>query len=138
MGAHAMLQSPANTKQQLHSPGPASRIESAGGAQRLAAVARLPNIQGSPIPFATSQIHYAKDTFEELRNVLCDDAYLLCQWRSGQSRCNEIETDDEDPHVGHLHSMIMADIHTRYKALWTKTTLLATGTDEHGMKVILR
>ena len=31
--------------------------------------------------------------------------------------------------------MIMADIHTRYKALWGKTTVLATGTDEHGIKV---
>jgi tRNA synthetases class I (M) len=41
-----------------------------------------------------------------------------------------------DPHIGHMHSMIMADIHTRYKLLWKKSALLATGTDEHGIKVI--
>jgi hypothetical protein len=43
---------------------------------------------------------------------------------------------DVDPHIGHMHSMVMADIHTRYKALWKKSVVLATGTDEHGIKVI--
>ena len=56
----------------------------------------------------------------------------------GKSVCNEVGTDIEDPHIGHMHSMIMADIHTRYKALWGKTTVLATGTDEHGIKVFRR
>jgi len=56
----------------------------------------------------------------------------------GKSVSNDVETDIEDPHIGHMHSMIMADIHTRYKALWGKTTVLATGTDEHGIKVTSR
>jgi len=33
--------------------------------------------------------------------------------------------------------MVVADIHKRYKSLWNKTALLATGSDEHGMKVYL-
>src|SRR5271155_1933577 len=41
-----------------------------------------------------------------------------------------------DPHVGHMHSMVLADVHRRYKALWGKSTLLSTGTDDHGMKVL--
>ena len=34
--------------------------------------------------------------------------------------------------------MVMADIHTRYKLLWKKSAFLATGTDEHGIKVVSR
>ena len=40
-----------------------------------------------------------------------------------------------DPHVGHMHSMIVADVHKRFKQLWRKNAVLSTGTDEHGMKV---
>jgi hypothetical protein len=51
---------------------------------------------------------------------------------------NSFETQrlNVDPHVGHMHSMIVADVHRRYKQLWRKSTLLSTGTDEYGMKVI--
>jgi methionyl-tRNA synthetase len=31
--------------------------------------------------------------------------------------------------------MILADVQKRYKELWGKEAVLATGTDEHGMKV---
>jgi len=40
-----------------------------------------------------------------------------------------------DPHIGHMHSMIVADVCKRYKEGWNKTAYLSTGTDEHGMKV---
>ena len=40
-----------------------------------------------------------------------------------------------DPHVGHMYSMVLADIFKRWWVLRGKRTLLCTGTDEHGMKV---
>lgn len=40
-----------------------------------------------------------------------------------------------DPHVGHMHSMVVADVIKRYKELQGKAAILSTGTDEHGMKV---
>jgi methionyl-tRNA synthetase len=42
-----------------------------------------------------------------------------------------------EPHVGHLYSLVLADVLKRWHELkhpHTKSTLL-TGTDEHGMKV---
>ncbi|KAI0157561.1 tRNA synthetases class I (M)-domain-containing protein [Xylariaceae sp. FL1272] len=39
------------------------------------------------------------------------------------------------PHVGHLYSMLIADVLKRWEALKGHTTYLTTGTDEHGMKV---
>lgn len=39
------------------------------------------------------------------------------------------------PHVGHLYSMVLADIIKRWQLLSGKKALLCTGTDEHGMKV---
>ncbi|GAA98127.1 uncharacterized protein L969DRAFT_46162 [Mixia osmundae IAM 14324] len=41
-----------------------------------------------------------------------------------------------DPHIGHLHSMVLADVLKRYQALRSrKPAFLATGTDEHGLKI---
>jgi tRNA synthetases class I (M) len=39
------------------------------------------------------------------------------------------------PHVGHLYSMVLADIIKRWQLLQGRQALLSTGTDEHGMKV---
>lgn len=41
------------------------------------------------------------------------------------------------PHVGHLYSMVLTDVHKRYQLLLRpdRPAYLLTGTDEHGMKV---
>ena len=39
------------------------------------------------------------------------------------------------PHVGHMYTMILADVLKRWQTLAGKQALLCTGTDEHGMKV---
>ncbi|SPN98987.1 related to METHIONYL-TRNA SYNTHETASE, mitochondrial [Cephalotrichum gorgonifer] len=39
------------------------------------------------------------------------------------------------PHVGHAHSMILADVFKRFQTLRSRRAILCTGTDEHGMKV---
>lgn len=41
-----------------------------------------------------------------------------------------------DPHLGHLHSAVLADASTRWQRLTQKDeVLLTTGVDEHGLKV---
>src|SRR5271155_4573886 len=39
------------------------------------------------------------------------------------------------PHVGHLYTMILADILKRWQVLKGEKAILCTGTDEHGMKI---
>ncbi|PVI00261.1 hypothetical protein DM02DRAFT_593087 [Periconia macrospinosa] len=39
------------------------------------------------------------------------------------------------PHVGHLYTMVLADIIKRWEVLKGEKALLCTGTDEHGLKV---
>ncbi|KAI0874614.1 tRNA synthetases class I (M)-domain-containing protein [Hypoxylon argillaceum] len=39
------------------------------------------------------------------------------------------------PHVGHLYSMVVADVLKRWEVLKGREAFLSTGTDEHGMKV---
>ncbi|KAI0835374.1 tRNA synthetases class I (M)-domain-containing protein [Hypoxylon sp. FL0890] len=39
------------------------------------------------------------------------------------------------PHVGHLYSMLIADVLKRWQVLKGRHAILSTGTDEHGMKV---
>ena len=39
------------------------------------------------------------------------------------------------PHVGHLYTLVLADILKRWHALLGKKAILCTGTDEHGMKI---
>ncbi|KAI0428488.1 tRNA synthetases class I (M)-domain-containing protein [Xylaria sp. FL1042] len=39
------------------------------------------------------------------------------------------------PHVGHLYSMLIADVFKRWELLKGREAYLSTGTDEHGMKV---
>ncbi|KAI0112637.1 tRNA synthetases class I (M)-domain-containing protein [Hypoxylon sp. NC0597] len=39
------------------------------------------------------------------------------------------------PHVGHLYSMLVADVLKRWQVLKGRRAILSTGTDEHGMKV---
>ncbi|BGP54040.1 hypothetical protein JCM8202_003039 [Rhodotorula sphaerocarpa] len=42
-----------------------------------------------------------------------------------------------DPHIGHLHSTLLADVYTRYAKLRNpdQTAVMCTGTDEHGLKI---
>ncbi|KAL8293018.1 hypothetical protein RQP46_000712 [Phenoliferia psychrophenolica] len=43
-----------------------------------------------------------------------------------------------DPHIGHLHSTLLADVYTRFSRLRNPTSpppILCTGTDEHGLKI---
>lgn len=43
------------------------------------------------------------------------------------------------PHVGHLHSMLVADALHRFHVLkGANRTIFSTGTDEHGLKVTLK
>uniref|UniRef100_A0A8C5PLR0 Methionine--tRNA ligase, mitochondrial n=1 Tax=Leptobrachium leishanense TaxID=445787 RepID=A0A8C5PLR0_9ANUR len=39
------------------------------------------------------------------------------------------------PHLGHVYSVLQADVQHRYSMLCGKKTTFSTGTDEHGMKV---
>ncbi|KAG0666651.1 methionyl-tRNA synthetase [Rhodotorula mucilaginosa] len=42
-----------------------------------------------------------------------------------------------DPHIGHLHSTLLADVYTRHARLRDPATpaIMCTGTDEHGLKI---
>lgn len=44
-----------------------------------------------------------------------------------------------EPHIGHLHSLVLADVFKRYRHLrygeHEPKPVLLTGTDEHGMKI---
>ncbi|KAL7893779.1 tRNA synthetases class I (M) domain-containing protein [Trichoderma sp. TUCIM 5745] len=39
------------------------------------------------------------------------------------------------PHIGHLYSMVLADVIKRWQQIKGKEAFLCTGTDEHGMKI---
>ncbi|KJZ74989.1 hypothetical protein HIM_05475 [Hirsutella minnesotensis 3608] len=39
------------------------------------------------------------------------------------------------PHIGHLYSMVLADVLKRWQLINGKNAILCTGTDEHGMKI---
>ena len=39
------------------------------------------------------------------------------------------------PHVGHMYTMVLADVLKRWHVLQNRHALLCTGTDEHGMKI---
>ncbi|KAK7408582.1 methionyl-tRNA synthetase [Neonectria punicea] len=41
----------------------------------------------------------------------------------------------EAPHIGHLYTMILADVLKRWQQINGKQAFLCTGTDEHGMKI---
>jgi methionyl-tRNA synthetase len=40
-----------------------------------------------------------------------------------------------EPHVGHLYTLVLADVYKRWETLNGRSARLLTGTDEHGMKV---
>jgi methionyl-tRNA synthetase len=40
-----------------------------------------------------------------------------------------------EPHVGHLYTLVLADVYKRWETLNQRPARLLTGTDEHGMKV---
>lgn len=39
------------------------------------------------------------------------------------------------PHIGHLYTLVLADVFKRWRVLQGEKALLCTGTDEHGMKI---
>ncbi|KAL8868641.1 MAG: hypothetical protein Q9174_004858 [Haloplaca sp. 1 TL-2023] len=51
------------------------------------------------------------------------------------SKKAQLLTDVLAPHVGHLYTIVLADVFKRYHALKGKKAILCTGTDEHGMKI---
>lgn len=42
---------------------------------------------------------------------------------------------NDDPHLGHAYTTILADVFSRYHRLFGDEVFFATGTDEHGLKV---
>ena len=42
---------------------------------------------------------------------------------------------NDEPHIGHAHTTVLADILARYRRLQGKHVFFLTGTDEHGQKV---
>ncbi|MFN2189033.1 MAG: class I tRNA ligase family protein, partial [Candidatus Promineifilaceae bacterium] len=42
---------------------------------------------------------------------------------------------NDEPHIGHAYTTILADVLARYARLFGKETFFLTGTDEHGQKV---
>jgi len=44
---------------------------------------------------------------------------------------------ETDPHIGHLHSSLLADVYTRWNRLREpeRKAWMMTGTDEHGLKI---
>ena len=42
---------------------------------------------------------------------------------------------NDEPHIGHAHTTVLADVLARYRRLQGKSVFLMTGTDEHGQKV---
>lgn len=39
------------------------------------------------------------------------------------------------PHIGHLYTLVLTDVITRYQESMGRTAIMLTGTDEHGMKI---
>ncbi|KAG4303816.1 hypothetical protein PORY_002779 [Pneumocystis oryctolagi] len=42
---------------------------------------------------------------------------------------------NSDPHIGHLYTLVLADVIQRYQQLKNRQVILRIGTDEHGMKI---
>lgn len=42
------------------------------------------------------------------------------------------------PHIGHLHSAVLADTFKRFHEMKGRKAIMSTGTDEHGLKVSAR
>ena len=42
---------------------------------------------------------------------------------------------NDEPHIGHAHTTVLADVAARYRRLQGKNVFFLTGTDEHGQKV---
>ncbi|GKT40942.1 putative methylcrotonoyl-CoA carboxylase beta chain, mitochondrial [Colletotrichum spaethianum] len=61
--------------------------------------------------------------------ILRDDADFLRQCISGLIEITVA------PHVGHMYSMLLADVLKRWQVLKGRPAILCTGTDEHGSKV---
>ena len=42
---------------------------------------------------------------------------------------------NDEPHLGHAYTTVLADVLARYARLMGRETFFLTGTDEHGQKV---
>ncbi len=42
---------------------------------------------------------------------------------------------NDEPHIGHAHTTVLADVAARYRRLQGKSVFLLAGTDEHGQKI---
>lgn len=43
---------------------------------------------------------------------------------------------NDEPHIGHAYTTVLADVLTRYKRLFGEDARFLTGTDEHGQKIV--
>lgn len=60
----------------------------------------------------------------------------ICQLNSKYFITTPIFYVNAAPHLGHLHSLVLADaLHSVHKLLGIQNTIFSTGTDEHGFKV---
>lgn len=82
------------------------------------------------------------------RGWVCQECFLRSKvrWKSSAQRTAAIENKpyyitspifyvNGAPHIGHLYTLVLADILKRWHALLGRKSILVTGTDEHGMKV---
>ncbi|KAM5363098.1 hypothetical protein ACJZ2D_012200 [Fusarium nematophilum] len=68
-----------------------------------------------------------------------------CRWSSSDSSSPDKEKPfyittpifyvNAAPHIGHLYTMVLADVLKRWQQVKGKQAVLCTGTDEHGMKI---
>ena len=42
---------------------------------------------------------------------------------------------NDEPHIGHAHTTVLADVLARYRRIQGKRVFFLVGTDEHGQKV---
>jgi methionyl-tRNA synthetase len=83
------------------------------------------------------------ETVQLREAILCDDAHILRQCLYVRSLspfidsllANLLTCSSTAPHVGHMYSIVLADVLKRWQVLQGNRALLCTGTDEHGMKV---
>ncbi|XP_023231761.1 methionine--tRNA ligase, mitochondrial-like isoform X1 [Centruroides sculpturatus] len=63
-------------------------------------------------------------------------SYSTCQLNSKYFITTPIFYVNAAPHLGHLHSLVLADaLHSIHRLLGIQNTIFSTGTDEHGLKV---
>ena len=82
-------------------------------------------------------LHYIQCLRKQTRAY---NAYILKPWhRNNSSKPFYVTTPifypNAAPHIGHLYSLVAADVLARYQALRGRDVKFLAGTDEHGMKL---